>query len=205
MTQPRKRNRAATTAGLLAAARARFALLGYDATNVRDIAQDAGVDATLIFRYFGSKQRLFEEALAPIDDQDDLPPDGEPEDIPTRLLHSTMRQDSVDHPLIALLRSSSREECRERLNTQLYDTYVRNLEGLLDQPDRELRAELLTAWLLGINVARTIAHTPALSNACVDDISPFFDQVTAVLLGSGSALKPAGAEQTAGTAADGQV
>jgi AcrR family transcriptional regulator len=190
VTQPpkRKRDRAATRAALLAAARARFALVWYDATSVRDIAGDAGVDATLIFRYFGSKEQLFEEASRVAEEQAEVAAEGGPEDLPTRLLHVTMKQDwpgsAGGHPLTALLLSSSRQECRERLNSQLHDTYVRNLEQLVDLPDRELRAELLTAWLLGINVARSIAHTPALSDACVNDITPYFEQVAAILLGT---------------------
>ncbi|MEU4969063.1 TetR/AcrR family transcriptional regulator [Streptomyces smyrnaeus] len=186
MTQPpkRKRDRAATRAALLAAARARFTLMGYDATSVRDIARDAGVDATLIFRYFGSKEQLFEEAAKTTE----MEVEDDAEDLPTRLLHTTMKQaqpGSEGGPLTALLLSSGRQECREKLNSQLHDLYVRNLEELVDLPDRELRAELLTAWLLGINVARSIAHTPALSDACVDDISPYFEQVAAILLGTG--------------------
>ncbi|MFG2115240.1 TetR/AcrR family transcriptional regulator [Streptomyces sp. NPDC048718] len=186
--QPRKRDRAATRAALLAAARARFALAGYDATSVRDIARDAGVDATLIFRYFGSKERLFEEASRLETETPDAGAEPTPKDVPTRLLHAAMRQAEpgagAGHPLTTLLVSSGRPECRERLNEQLSETYARHLEQLVDAPDRELRAELLTALLVGINVSRSIAHTPALSRSCVEDITPYFDQVAALLLGS---------------------
>ncbi|GAA2431747.1 TetR family transcriptional regulator [Streptomyces glaucus] len=191
MPQPpkRKRDRAATQAALLAAARARFALSGYDATSVRDIARDAGVDPALIFRYFGSKERLFEQAAQSAQDDRDQEAASEdtPEDVPTRLLHAAMRQApgaEGGHPLAALLLSSGRQDCRERLGARLHDDYVRALTRLVDLPDRELRAELLTAWLLGITVARSLAHTPALSEACVEEISPYFEQVAAVLLGT---------------------
>ncbi|RBQ16660.1 hypothetical protein DP939_28640 [Spongiactinospora rosea] len=43
-------------------ARLRFARQGYDAASVRDIARDSGADATLVFRYFGSKKQLFDQA-----------------------------------------------------------------------------------------------------------------------------------------------
>ncbi|MFD7898766.1 TetR family transcriptional regulator [Streptomyces sp. NPDC059743] len=189
MIQPpkRKRDRAATSAALLAAARARFALVGYDATSVRDIARDVGVDATLVFRYFGSKERLFEQASQPTEEQagdSEGTPSG---DVPTRLLHMTMKQDAPTAEgsrLTALLLSSGRPECREQLTERLYETYVRDLEEVVDLPDRELRAELLTALLLGINMARSVARTPALSEACVDDIAPYFDQISAILLGT---------------------
>src|ERR1700712_3708486 len=53
----------ATRQMLLAAARRRFALDGYSSTTVRDIARDAGVNVSLINRYFDSKEGLFEACL----------------------------------------------------------------------------------------------------------------------------------------------
>jgi AcrR family transcriptional regulator len=60
---PRKRNAEATRAAILEAAKAHFALLGYDVAVLRDIARDAGVDVALVKRYFGGKEALFLEAL----------------------------------------------------------------------------------------------------------------------------------------------
>src|SRR5450759_2075747 len=64
MTIPRRpRDARATRALLLAAALRRFTVDGYDATTVRQIAEDAGVNVALISRYFGSKEGLFEACL----------------------------------------------------------------------------------------------------------------------------------------------
>ncbi len=52
-----------TRSSILAAARAGFALSGYDGASTRAIAAAAGVDAALIHHYFGSKQRLFVAAM----------------------------------------------------------------------------------------------------------------------------------------------
>src|ERR1700752_3182785 len=60
---PRKRNAEATRAAILEAAKAQFALLGYDCAVLRDIAREAGVDVALVKRYFGGKEALFTEAL----------------------------------------------------------------------------------------------------------------------------------------------
>ncbi len=49
---------------ILDAARAQFIEVGYRAATVRSIAGQAGVDPALINYFFGSKQRLFGEALA---------------------------------------------------------------------------------------------------------------------------------------------
>jgi AcrR family transcriptional regulator len=46
------------------AARARFLASGYQAVSMRSIAADAGVDVALVSYYFGSKQGLFNAALA---------------------------------------------------------------------------------------------------------------------------------------------
>ena len=65
MTAPiRQRNAATTRETILAAAHHRFLLDGYDHAVLRAIAADAGVDAALICRYFGSKELLFAEVLA---------------------------------------------------------------------------------------------------------------------------------------------
>src|SRR5207249_9327090 len=44
---------------ILEAARTRFATDGYDRATVRAIASDAGVDPSMVMRYFGTKKQLF--------------------------------------------------------------------------------------------------------------------------------------------------
>lgn len=63
MTEPRTRNAAATRNAILEAARNQFLKDGYDNTGLRAIAAEAGIDAALISRYFGSKKQLFAEVL----------------------------------------------------------------------------------------------------------------------------------------------
>ena len=58
MATQRPRNAAQTRADILSAARRRFATEGFEPTTLRSIAADVGVDAALVTRYFGSKQRL---------------------------------------------------------------------------------------------------------------------------------------------------
>lgn len=48
-----------TRQAILDAARARFSRDGYAAATIRKIAADAGVDATLVMHFFGSKDELF--------------------------------------------------------------------------------------------------------------------------------------------------
>ncbi|WP_016699472.1 TetR family transcriptional regulator [Actinoalloteichus spitiensis] len=183
MTEPRRRNRSATRQRLLAAARHRFAKEGYEAASVRDIAADAGVDAALVFRYFGSKKGLFEEAAATTTPTGLL--DGPPEELPARLLHSLLFEDwsayAGEHPLVAMLRSSAHDEARDHLREELCGTYVRALERLSDAPDAALRAELFSAWMLGIGVLRSVVGTPAVSAATPPDLAPHLAAVASAL------------------------
>lgn len=55
---------AETRAAILAAARRRFASEGYDKTTIRAVAADAGIDASMVMRYYGNKANLFRESAA---------------------------------------------------------------------------------------------------------------------------------------------
>ncbi|MEU1734122.1 TetR family transcriptional regulator [Streptosporangium sp. NPDC020145] len=191
----RKRDREATRARLLEAARLRFARDGYDATSVRDIAGDSDVDATLIFRYFGSKKRLFEEATAADLAADLL--DGPNEELVARMVRTVVDQDWTEyggeHPLVALLRSSAHEDTRRHLREEVCHTYVNALRNLAEGDDAELRAELLSAWLVGIGILRSVVATPALARARTADLAPHVAAVATGLLGrpmSGAVDRP---------------
>ncbi|WP_433442146.1 TetR/AcrR family transcriptional regulator [Nonomuraea sp. CA-141351] len=197
-----KRDREATRARLLEAARLRFARGGYDATSVRDIAGDVGVDATLIFRYFGSKKGLFDEATA------DIPQDlleGPQEELVARMLRTVVFADWAmyggEHPLVAMLRSSAHEDTRQRIRQEVCDTYVRALEDLVQGEDAQLRAELLSAWLVGIGILRSVVATPALAGAAAADLAPHVETVASGLLGrpmSGTAEDPSAERRAPG-------
>jgi AcrR family transcriptional regulator len=58
-----RRNASATRQAILDSARQAFTRCGYDGVGVREIAQNAGVTAMLVNRYFGSKEKLFEEVV----------------------------------------------------------------------------------------------------------------------------------------------
>jgi AcrR family transcriptional regulator len=53
-----------TRDAILASARRAFAALGYEGAGVRGIAENAGVTAMMVNRYFGSKEGLFGEVVA---------------------------------------------------------------------------------------------------------------------------------------------
>lgn len=60
---PRGADAADTRAAILREARRAFAAGGYAGTSLRQVAQRAGVDASLLSYYFGSKENLFAAAM----------------------------------------------------------------------------------------------------------------------------------------------
>ncbi|MEZ5126893.1 MAG: TetR family transcriptional regulator [Micropruina glycogenica] len=57
-----KRSSVDTKAAILAAARERFAAVGFQGATIRAIAAEAGIDPAMVMRYFGSKDELFAAA-----------------------------------------------------------------------------------------------------------------------------------------------
>ncbi|GGL43874.1 TetR/AcrR family transcriptional regulator [Nocardia jinanensis] len=55
----RRPGQSGTREAILAAARERFAQVGFDKTSIRAVAADAEVDPALVHHYFGTKQQLF--------------------------------------------------------------------------------------------------------------------------------------------------
>lgn len=171
---PRRRDRAATRAALLDAARLRFSRQGFDGTGIREIAADVGVDPALISRYFGSKEKLYAEAV-----RVEIPA-GLADDPHRPLVHVTdaLLRDVVfgdweqfhgEHPLLAMLRSSGHPGVRDQLRTQLCEEYLSGIADRLDGDGAELRAELMGALLLGMGVMRSVVGSPALSEASFEE------------------------------------
>ena len=64
----RRPGQSTTRDAILAAARQRFAQVGFDKASIRSIATAAGVDSALVHHYFGTKQALFVEVVQlPVD------------------------------------------------------------------------------------------------------------------------------------------
>jgi AcrR family transcriptional regulator len=62
--QPQARDAKRTTDAILSAAQDAFSTSGYSGAGIREITAKAGVSPALVNRYFGTKERLFEAALA---------------------------------------------------------------------------------------------------------------------------------------------
>jgi AcrR family transcriptional regulator len=170
----RRRDAAATRTRLLEAARELFLAHGYNAIGLREVAARAGVDVTLIRRYFGSKQRLFAQATdvsENVEEIEDAADGAVGRKMVARVLAA--RQD-VDAPLFALLRSSGDPAVVARLNAQLDQSLTRNLAKRITAENPRIRADMVAALLLGIGVQRALLKKKPMASARDGDIAAVF-------------------------------
>lgn len=162
---------------VLAVARSRFAARGYDATTIRDVASDAGVDPALVHYFFGTKDALFAAAMAlPVNPAEVLGgvvaagADG----LGARLVRAFLGvwDDPVSGAaLVALLRSAvTHEGTAEAVRGFAGNEVVARIASVLDGPDARLRASLAASQLLGLAVARYIVRVEPLASADHDSI-----------------------------------
>jgi AcrR family transcriptional regulator len=164
------RNAGDTRARILAAARIRFALDAYENVGTRDIAADAGVDAALVNRYFGGKEKLFDEAIVDafaIKDHFagvDMSTFGEL--IATRVIEgSAERREARFDALGILLRASGSPATQERVSARFHADFVLPLARLLRGRDAELRAALIASYLIGLATMKHALGSPLLGAA----------------------------------------
>jgi len=178
---PRRRDAAGSRQALLDAARTLFNDRGFDRTTIRDIGELAGLDPTLIARYFGSKSGLYLAILRTdfAAEESDSPRDLFDPERMVELLNRVQRRGPG--PVISsALRSdgdpSVHDEALAAFTERLVDPLLRRLE-LGGVPDAKLRAELVAAAFVGVAVGRHADAFPALSAAPAE-------QITALLLDS---------------------
>jgi AcrR family transcriptional regulator len=171
---PRRRDAAATRIRLLDAARELFLANGYNAIGLREVAARAGVDVTLVRRYFGSKQRLFTEATDVSENVEEIRSAAD-DALGRKMIARVLRvRRDVDAPLFALLRSSGDPSVVARLNAQLDEGLTRNLAQRIAADNSRIRADMVAALLLGIGVQRVLLKKKPMSSARDEDIAAVF-------------------------------
>lgn len=154
MTGP-KRTSDETRALIVESAGKAFATRPYRDITLKDIAEDAGVSAPLIIKYFGSKEHLFDElvdyrAAAEMLFDAPLPALGE------RLVMLFTRPLEEYKPLSMNILSMS--GAGEETSAKLRENYSRQIiDGLAERltgPDVRLRAELAMSMLMGLALMR---------------------------------------------------
>jgi AcrR family transcriptional regulator len=166
------------------AARRQFAGLGYDRATLRGIASEAGVDAALVVRFYGSKDALFREVMA-------LPPtvseaiaglaDGPTAGVGRRLaevivgLLEDPRSRSV---VLGRIRSASSHPDAAALVRETVTREVGSLVAALTDDEPETRAVLVGSQVVGLALARYVVRVEPLASLpaadVVDYIAPVF-------------------------------
>lgn len=192
--RPRRRDAAATRQSLLTAARVLVAQHGVEGTSTRDVAAAAGVNQALVYRYFGSKEKLFAEAVGgganPIDD---LIADTPLADLPHVLLAHTLDVTAAGaraSSISSFVTSANDESIRAIIRDRIQASFGTALAARLDGPDAGLRAELLAALVTGIAFLREKIGTPAISSADREALGEYVDRMAAPLLAAEPVREP---------------
>jgi AcrR family transcriptional regulator len=187
MAAPRRRTRTPRTGrrpgasgsreAILGAARRLFAEHGYVGTSLRAIAAEAGVDAALIVHFFGTKAQLLTAALQwPFD------PETEMERISARgrrqvgeglarLVVRTWDREGDRNAIMTMLRAATVEPAaaelmRNFIEQELFPPLMRRLKA----PQPELRANLASAQIIGMGIARYVLRLQPLAGMSEDEV-----------------------------------
>ncbi|MFC6154776.1 TetR/AcrR family transcriptional regulator [Nocardioides yefusunii] len=181
----RRRDAAKTRADLLDAARRLVAEHGSHGVSTRMVANAAGVNQALVYRYFGSKEALLSETV-----MDEAPPfsevfaDHDLDDLPHAIARRLAEKSAGNDlgKLALVLAASNDESIRAEVRAGLEEKFGVGLGGLLAGPDAALRAELVAAAAFGIGFMRVKLGTSALAAADVDTLTEHVAAMLAPLM-----------------------
>ena len=163
---------AGTRRAILDAARSAFGAHGYDQTTIRAVAAAAGVDASMVMRYFGSKAGLFTAAATadlPALDLRAVPPAERGEAL-VRLMVSRWEDADRDDELILLLRTAVNSEAvAAQLQATLGQLVTRPIAAL-GVADAAERGAFIGAQLLGLVLCRYILRQEPLASLPAADV-----------------------------------
>ncbi|MGI5198013.1 TetR family transcriptional regulator [Streptomyces sp. CA-288835] len=158
---PQARRSDATRGAILAAARERFAADGYERATIRAIARDAGIDPSMVMRYYGNKEGLFAAAI----DVDLRMP--VPDKVPKEEAGRMFAQHFLDmwernEVLTALLRVGvSNEAGAERMQNIFKEQLLPVVMRVCPDPEQApARAALCASQVLGMALTRYVLKFP---------------------------------------------
>lgn len=165
---PRRRDAVATRRAILQSALEGFTEHGYDGIGVRDVAQNAGVSAMLVNRYFGSKEGLFTEAVDVAFTPRTVVPESSSaiaHDLAEALVARTAPDaDSLD-PFLLMLRSVGNPRAAEIVSTAISNHAGAALSSMLTGDDADERAMLAHSLIAGLWLMRRLLSLPSLAEA----------------------------------------
>ena len=157
-TQSRQRDAAATKARIQEMAALKFTQFGFDGVGIREIADAADVNVALISRYFGSKKKLFTEAILTRLSIEPLlqgPAENWPENMADFMFNKTRNEDGID-PLVAVLRSAGSPSIAPAIKHIFEEKIFDRLAGELPASSARQQAALIISLLFGFDSLRRI-------------------------------------------------
>lgn len=153
----------ATRAAILEAARRRFAEDGYRKATIRAIAADAGIDPSMVMRYYGNKDGLFDAALdvdLALPDLGAADPDSVGGLLAARFLE-LWEQPPTSEILLTLMRSALTDEAvAERTRRIFAQQLMPAVLRFGDPADAPHRAGLIASQILGLALCRYVLRLP---------------------------------------------
>ncbi len=148
-------------------ARRRFSQFSYENVGTRDIAADAGVDAALVNRYFGSKEKLFAEVITGGFRLEEHLSE-QLSDLGAYLAWQVLEgaeerdQDEFD-AMRVLLRAAGSPAIAPIVSECFHREFVTPLARLLPGRDAATRAALIASYVIGLATMRHGLSSPELA------------------------------------------
>jgi AcrR family transcriptional regulator len=164
-----RRSSEQTKAVILAAARERFGAAGFQGATVRAIAASAGIDPSMVMRYFGSKDKLFAAAA-----EFDLRfPDLSAVDrsqVGKALVSHFLDRWENDEGLKVLLRSATTNDEAIGRMQQIFVGQLQPVVATLVSDAAVVRAGLIATQILGLALCRYVLRLAPVVDMSRDDI-----------------------------------
>src|ERR1700730_12735016 len=167
MTTPRPNSRAEqrrqTEARILDAATQVFFSDGYDRATIRAVASAAGVDASLVMHYFGSKQELYRRVIdaAPVPELSGTPAEAA-EQILSGVADRLISTPVASLALLGPMRTTPEPASAAPSGIARYEAQIAQA---IPADDADLRAAIISAITLGIMVSRHLIKSDELASA----------------------------------------
>lgn len=167
-----------TRSEILDAAKRVFGKVGYDRATIRGIATEAGVDPSLIYHYFGTKDGLFAASIdIPIPAAEALRSvfAADREDLGRRLAETfffVWEQEAARASLLGILRSAmgGEHQAADAFRQFLTTSVLEQISPLIGGENPRLRALLMASQLVGVAMTRYVMRLEPIASVPVEDI-----------------------------------
>ncbi len=183
----RQRDAARTRENILRAAQSLFARKGYTTVGVREVASEAGVNSTLIRRYFGSKEGLFRAAVEEFLQVEPFT-DGPRAEFGERAVALLKYGEEIPSALAMMMHATADPEARALCSALMHSYIDQPLAEWLGGDNAMARAAQINLLWIGYMAARQVLPLPALTGDVVDDTRRWL-AVTIQALVDGDGLK----------------